>query len=220
MLCPDSLRSTTQLLVVVATQMTDRTATAHRFERQSKDTAWSEIRPAKSVALGRGGLGWAWDQTKLAGEGEPTKRERDGRTPAGVFSIGPAFGFAAEGPGNGYLPLKRNDAFCVDDVRSSHYNEIMPKADVGANISGESMSTISLYRRGLRVNFPTNRDQKGGSCIFIHVWRSKSSPTTGCVALSESDVAELQIWASEVPTLIAILPLTAIKRLRGCIPKL
>ena len=219
-LCPDSVRSATRLLVVVARHMADRTATAHRFERPSKDAAWSKSPPAKAAALGRGGLGWAWDQTKLAGEGEPTKQEGDGRTPAGIFAIGPAFGFAAEGPGKEYLPLRRNEAFCVDDVRSSHYNEIVPKVEVGAAVSGENMSAISLYRRGLRVNFPTNREQKGGSCIFIHVWRRPASPTTGCVALSESDVAELQIWASQAPTLIAILPLSAVGRLQGCIPKL
>jgi L,D-peptidoglycan transpeptidase YkuD (ErfK/YbiS/YcfS/YnhG family) len=200
--------------------MTDQTATAYRFERESKDAVWSKLDPKRAVALGHAGLGWAWDQTKFAGDGEPTKKEGDGRTPAGIFSIGPAFGFAPEGPGKDYLPLKRNDAFCVDDVRSSLYNEIVPKVKAGAAVSGETMSTISLYRRGLRVNIPTNREQKGGSCIFIHVWRGPTSPTTGCVALSEPDVTELQIWAGEVPTVIAILPLSAVGRLQGCIPNL
>jgi hypothetical protein len=94
-----------------------------------------------------------------------------------------------------------------------------PKAEVGATVGGETMSDISLYRRGLRVNFPTSREQRGGSCIFTHVWRRPGSPTLGGVALSESDVAALQIW-SEAPTLIAILPLSADGRLQGCIPKL
>jgi L,D-peptidoglycan transpeptidase YkuD (ErfK/YbiS/YcfS/YnhG family) len=217
--CSESLQSATRLLVVLATDMSVRTAKAQRFERSLSTAEWRKIGPAKPVVLGRGGLGWAWNQTDLARQGEPTKREGDGRTPAGVFRIGSAFGFSSSGVGKDYLPLKRDGSFCVDDIRSTHYNEIVPKAAVGAGVTGETMSAISLYRRGLRVNFPTNREKQGGSCIFIHVWRKPDSPTLGCVALRESDVTELQTWATEAPALIAILPQSAFDRLHRCVPE-
>lgn len=218
--CPESIRSATRLLVVVSRDMMVVAATAQRFERASNEAAWSEIRPALPVVLGRRGLGWAWNQTSLADDGEPIKQEGDRRTPAGIFPIGPAFGFAAAGPGSDYLPLKRSESFCVNDVRSRHYNQIVPKSMAGAGITGESMGDISLYRRGLQLSFPTNREQQGGSCIFIHVWRGRNSPTLGCLALSESNVAELQTWAGETPALVAILPQNALKRLQDCLPGL
>jgi L,D-peptidoglycan transpeptidase YkuD (ErfK/YbiS/YcfS/YnhG family) len=216
--CPESLQSATRLLLVLAKHMSDRTAISQRFERSSSTKQWTKSGSSEAVVLGRSGLGWGWNQTELANDGEPTKREGDGRTPAGIFKIGSAFGFSESGPGKDYLPLKRDDSFCVDDVRSPHYNDIVPKAVVGSGVTGENMPAISLYRRGLRVDFPTNRQKQGGSCIFVHVWRKPDSPTTGCVAMREPGVAKLQEWATAAMTLIAILPESALRRQQDCIP--
>ena len=61
--------------------------------------------------------------------GDPAKHEGDGRSPAGVFPIGAAFGFEEEKPEwlrLPYLPL--NDATeCVDDAGSSYYNAVVDR---------------------------------------------------------------------------------------------
>ena len=216
--CPKTLWSATRLLLVVGRDMSGDQATARRFERTANDSQWREVHSAMPVAIGGHGLGWAWSQKDLAETGEPTKIEGDKRTPAGVFAIGPAFGFAADGPGRGYLPLKQSQSICVNDPRSARYNEIVAKGKVDAGVSRETMSEISLYRRGLTVDYPTSREEKGGSCIFIHVWRRRDAPTLGCLAFDEDDVVELQTWAAEAPAVVAILPRQALERLKSCLP--
>jgi L,D-peptidoglycan transpeptidase YkuD (ErfK/YbiS/YcfS/YnhG family) len=218
--CPERVLTATRLLAVVAPNMKANTATVQMFERPSGNASWNKIGGPKHAVLGRSGLGWAWDQTELAAQGEPSKHEGDGRTPAGVFGIGHNFGFSPERPGAGYLRLRAGETYCVDDPNSRAYNRIVPKSEAGAGVSGEDMATISLYRRGLLISFPTNSEKKGGSCIFIHVWRSPVSPTSGCVALHEGDVLEIQRWAAEESTLVAILSKNALARSAGCFPRL
>jgi L,D-peptidoglycan transpeptidase YkuD (ErfK/YbiS/YcfS/YnhG family) len=218
--CPESLKAVKRLLIVIAKDMDAKTAVVRAYERSSIDGDWKKASGPKSASLGRHGLGWGWDQSALAAEGEPVKHEGDGRTPAGVFAIGHAFGFAANGPGADYMRLQNGKTYCVDDVRSDHYNKIVPKSEAGEGISGEDMGSIPLYRRGLLLSFPTNRDKRGGSCIFLHVWRAPASPTSGCVALREDDIAEIQTWASKESALAVILPQKALARLHECLPEL
>jgi L,D-peptidoglycan transpeptidase YkuD (ErfK/YbiS/YcfS/YnhG family) len=216
--CPDFAQSAKRLLMVTASQMSAIEANVRLFERKSPDEAWSQVRAAKKATLGRGGLGWGWNQQSLAVDGEPSKLEGDGRTPSGVFVLERAFGFGKTGYGKNYLRLVPHKSYCVDDPRSPYYNKIIDKSEAGENTSGEDMGTISLYRNGLQVDFPTNAAKRGGSCIFLHVWHSPSSPTSGCVALKEKDVKELQEWATKQPTIIVIAPERAIERLLTCFP--
>ena len=218
--CSELARSAKRLLVVTAGSMGSVQSTLRLFEREASGGSWSQVGAARKAILDRGGLGWGWDQQSFAANGEPTKREGDGRTPAGVFGFERAFGFGKTGPGKDYLHLASRKTYCVDDLRSPHYNKIVDKSQAGENTTGEDMGTISLYRHGLQINFPTNAAKSGGSCIFLHVWRSPSSPTTGCVALQETDVKELQEWATKEPTVIAIVPKRALSAIAACFPGL
>jgi len=85
------------------------------------------------------------------------------------------------------------------------------------------MARISLYRRGIVINYPPNAAAKAGSCIFIHVWRRPGSGTLGCIAASESNVQALQTFAASVASrqgaaVAAILPAKTLARLRDCLP--
>jgi D-alanyl-D-alanine dipeptidase len=217
--CPENLYEAERLILVVASDMDSRAATVQLIERPSREAAWSRVgEPMKSV-VGYNGIGWAWPFAALAKDKEPSKREGDGRTPAGFFSVGQPFGFAA-GTSADYVRLEKGRSFCVNDLRSPHYNTIMTKADAGAGTSGEDMALSSLYRRGIFVDYPTDRERKGGSCIFIHVWRSPESGTAGCVALDELDVRALQQWVGRKPTLLGIVPRAALSRMQACLPGL
>lgn len=33
-----------------------------------------------------------------------------------------------------------------------------------------------------------------GSCVFLHVWRRPASPTVGCTAMSQSNLADVVVW--------------------------
>jgi L,D-peptidoglycan transpeptidase YkuD (ErfK/YbiS/YcfS/YnhG family) len=67
-------------------------------------------------------------------------------------------------------------------------------------------------------NYPANRAEKGGSCVFVHVWRSPKSGTAGCVALAEDGVRTLQDWAKAGTAVIGILPKAAFDRFAACLP--
>ena len=62
------------------------------------------------------------------------------------------------------------------------------------------------------------RDGSAGSCIFIHVWRSPTTGTAGCVAVPEPRVEALQDFAAG-GAVLAILPRGALDRLPGCLPQ-
>jgi L,D-peptidoglycan transpeptidase YkuD (ErfK/YbiS/YcfS/YnhG family) len=210
--CP-KLDDAERLVLVLSPGADSVTATVRRFERNGgKD--WRATGKPKPAVLGKNGMAWAWNYQQLSG-GARIKAEGDGRTPAGFFPIGKPFGFSS-GPA-GYVRLAPGENYCVDDPASPHYNAVVTKAAAGG-VSGEDMGTVSLYRQGLFIDYPTNRALKGGSCIFLHTWRARSSGTSGCVALTQRDVEEVQRWSEGRKTVIGILPQSAWKTLRSCFP--
>ncbi len=214
--CPD-IGSATKLVLVTATEFASQSAQVRLFE--SRAGKWHQAGAGKKAVLGGGGLAWSWTQERFAGKGEPVKKEGDRKTPAGFFSIAAPFGFA-QSERKGYVRLAKGEHYCVDDPASPHYNSIVPKAKAGEGVSGEDMAAIPPYRKGLFLNYPTSREKRGGSCIFVHVWRTPSSPTSGCVALAEADVEDIQSWSANGATAIGIVPEPAWRRLRGCFPGL
>lgn len=51
------------------------------------------------------------------------------------------------------------------------------------------MWRIPLYKRGLLVEYPTDREHRRGSCIFVHIWRGPEGATAEYVGLPETRVA-------------------------------
>jgi D-alanyl-D-alanine dipeptidase len=118
---------------------------------------------------------------------------------------------------SGHVVLKAGETVCVDDPSSPDYNTISTRKRIGPQVHGEDMGRISLYRRGLFVDYPSDRASRAGSCIFIHIWRGPGHGTAGCVALPEAHVAEVQEF-SEPGAVLAVLPETALARFADCLP--
>ncbi|MEM7694822.1 MAG: hypothetical protein AAF318_10250 [Pseudomonadota bacterium] len=212
--CPAPIAAARRFVLVSAPTMASPTATLRLFSRE--DAGWTAGR-ATPVTLGRRGLGWAFDQPANGAKPSAIKREGDKRTPAGVFRLSGAFGI---GPSDlpGYRDVRADDLVCVDDPKNALYNAIVPwKAAQEADArSFERMKSTRLYRAGLFVDHPTGRAARGGSCIFLHVWRAPGRPTVGCVAMAEGPLRALQAATAGVPSAIAILPEGAHHRLKGC----
>lgn len=217
--CPEPLASATRLALVTTPAMAAVSAEMERFERATPAAPWRKVGERWPVALGLTGVGWGWNFAQYARGGEPLKKEGDKRTPAGFFKLGRPFGFEPATLRN-YLRLEKDQAFCVDDLRSAAYNTIVPRAAAGPGTSGETMWTVSLYRRGIVVDYPTNRAAAAGSCIFVHIWRSWQNGTVGCLALAEPQVGELQAWASAAEAVLGVLPAAARARFADCLPAL
>ncbi len=212
--CPKELSQATQLLLVSSKTMSSRTAALQRFERADASAPWSPAGGPMPVVLGWSGIRWAWSSGALHKGGGPVKREGDGATPAGIFPVGAPFGFAAASL-PGYVRLRGGKQFCVSEPEAPSYNTIVESR--AANLAGEDMGTVSLYRRGLFIDLPTSRAERGGSCAFIHVWRSPQARTSGCVASAEENIAALQNWVRPKEALIAILPAKEAEQLEKCL---
>ena len=125
------------------------------------------------------------------------KKEGDGCSPTGIYSLGEVFGYAAVQPDwlkMDYIPANEK-LFCVDDVGSELYNKIISSADYPSKPwkSAEDMlRKDDLYKWGVVVNYNTENTVAGlGSCIFIHVWRNAETGTNGCIAMEEGDLMRM-----------------------------
>jgi L,D-peptidoglycan transpeptidase YkuD (ErfK/YbiS/YcfS/YnhG family) len=214
--CPAPLANATRLVLVVSPDMQAVSASLRRFQRDAPDAAWHAAGGAIPAVVGQAGMGWGWPFLREARPDEPVKREGDRRTPAGFYALGRPFGLApAAFPG--YLRLLPDESFCVDDPSSPLYGGIVRRAAAGNGTGGEAMWKVPLYRRGLIVGFPVDRARKGGSCVFVHVWRAPARGTVGCVALAEDGARLLQDWARIGTAAIGILPQAALDRFAPCL---
>lgn len=196
--------------------MNSTAATLQTFERGVPNQSWRPASDPEPAVIGRGGMGWSHFYRALARPNEPMKIEGDKRAPAGVYSIGRTFGMVPSQRAN-YISVKQ-DTVCVDDPGHRAYNTITTRASVTPNTRVENMGRVlPMYRRGIVVDYPTNARAQAGSCIFIHIWRSPTTGTAGCVALPEARVEALQDF-TESNAAIAIMPRFALDRLRGCLP--
>ncbi|HWB47407.1 MAG TPA: L,D-transpeptidase family protein [Hyphomicrobiaceae bacterium] len=201
--CPALLATATQLVLVTAAASDGIHATLQTFERAATSAPWQRRDASEPAVLGRRGLGLGWPLRGAAASAIPAKVEGDGRTPAGVYRIGAPFGSLPQSL-PGYMQLRKGQQFCVDDPRSVHYGRIVPRSIVPPGTSGEDMGTIDLYRRGFVIDYPANAQVRGGSCVFLHVWRAPGKGTAGCVAASEATLARLQAWVVPGKAVIAV----------------
>ena len=207
-------------LVVVTTRDWDAVqGTLRRFERKDSKSEWRQVGDAVPIVVGRGGLGWGAGLNSETGEG-PVKKEGDGKSPAGVFSLSDAFGFAADAPGLHvpYTPLTPT-VECVDDTSSRRYNLIVDRGgvrDVDWN-SSEKMRSVDGYRWGVVVEHNASPRVPGrGSCIFLHIWSGPEKGTAGCTAMGQPNLEALLRWldAKKKPVLVQ-LPEAEYERLRS-----
>jgi L,D-peptidoglycan transpeptidase YkuD (ErfK/YbiS/YcfS/YnhG family) len=215
--CPEPLASARRLVLVTADTVTSTTANVGRFERATVSEPWQSVRGSTSALIGHNGVGWAHAFRRFARKGEPLKVEGDKRAPAGFYKIGSSFGFAASQRAD-YVRIT-DGMTCVDDPPSPAYNTITSRAKVGWRVHGENMWLVPEYRRGLLVEYPTDRKARAGSCIFIHLQLPGKTGTNGCVALPEPQLEALQDHVQS-GAVLAILPRQALDRFKGCLPTL
>jgi L,D-peptidoglycan transpeptidase YkuD (ErfK/YbiS/YcfS/YnhG family) len=154
----------------------------------------------------------------------PQKVEGDSKAPAGVFRLGPAFGYDPQPPAGtsiSYRCISKNDYY-VDDVQSDDYNRwvrLDGKAETPRqkwNSWEEMKRADRLYELGAVVEHNAAPVVKGkGSAIFLHVWQARGVPTAGCTAMAKDDLAILIRWLKPVkhPCLIQA-PVDELERLR------
>ncbi|HLX92580.1 MAG TPA: L,D-transpeptidase family protein [Puia sp.] len=186
-----------QLLIVVTPAWDSVQGELYGFEMV--DGTWKRIFQHRSV-VGSSGMGIGAGLAAPSMANAPHKKEGDKRSPAGIFTLGSAFGY---GPPNQAswirMPYVRADdtLICVDDSHSSHYNQLTKDdAKVADWKSFERMHrSDEYYKWGLFVNYNWPHSKPGdGSCIFLHIWENDHLGTDGCTAMQESDMLKVLHW--------------------------
>ncbi len=205
--------------VVVTTDGWDSSkGKARMFERSSPKAKWKAAGDIFDVVIGRIGSAWA---VESAPETAATfKKEGDGRSPAGMFPLSYAFGFASK-PEQLEFPFTKIEPSteCVDDPASSHYNKIVDRYKVGIFDwkSSEKMREVEPeYELGIFVAYNSYPVRSGdGSCIFLHVWKDAETPTSGCTAMARNDLERIISWLEPAKNPYYVhLPEAELKKLR------
>ncbi|MHC8319813.1 M15 family metallopeptidase [Pseudomonas sp. GB2N2] len=189
----EAIDNSQQLIVVTSKRWDDIQGSAQRYERDGK--TFRKAGDAFAVVLGKNGMAWGKGLSSVEPGAEPLKREGDGKAPAGVFSLGTAFGYdTASGTKLPYLALTPTIE-CVDDSQSGHYNELVDGSTTSKDWnSSERMRSEPGYRQGIVIAHNTPAAPASGSCIFFHIWRSPTSPTAGCTAMDQANIGRLFEW--------------------------
>ena len=209
---PSPIPATSRQMLLVTTDAWSATSgQLQRYERSG--STWRSVGRPVPVRVGRSGLGWGrgLHPTGAARRGEPGKREGDGRAPAGVFRLSAAFGYApTEETGLPYVPTDA-DTECVDDTASASYNSVTRRTPASSWSSHEEMRLDApIYRIGVVVahNGPgvdarlvsgvraarQPMARGAGSCIFLHVWRTPETPTSGCTSMPDAELQGVIAW--------------------------
>lgn len=177
-----SFNGGSQLILVTADNgSTSATLSCYRKTKGK----WTKVASCAAV-VGRKGL--------ISAE---EKREGDGHTPTGTYPLTRTFG-QGKAPKGAKMPWRSVNAndYWVDDPKSDDYNTwVRTKENPKKRWNSFERLKISSYRLASVVEYNTDPIVKGkGSAIFLHIWKSKKSPTAGCVAVSESNMKSILKW--------------------------
>ncbi len=181
-----------QAVAVKTDNSTSYQATVEAYEK--RDAAWAKVFGPMNAAAGKNGF-------------SANKVEGDGKTPAGIYELGYAFGSAVR-PAKLKIDYRDVTAvdYWIDDPKSKDYNTwVRYYGDPYQRWNSFERLNHPLYKYAVLIRYNENPIIKGkGSAIFFHVWRSSSSPTLGCVALPESGLLKMMNWLDEdkKPTVI------------------
>jgi L,D-peptidoglycan transpeptidase YkuD (ErfK/YbiS/YcfS/YnhG family) len=170
-----------QLITVTAASYEATYAALSAYRRTSH--GWQRVLGPWTARIGRNGFAPAGH-----------KREGDGRTPSGSFSIPYLFG---AGPNPGfrvrYRQIRPYD-FWDDDPASPRYNEWVDSRHVSPGRNPEPMD-VPAYGEGMVIGYNTARTPWLGSAIFLH--RNIGIATADCVTLPPGELLPLLRWLNQ-----------------------
>ena len=184
-----------QLIVVSARDWQQHRGTLVLYEREANG-AWQRVSPIVPVTLGRSGL--AWGLGLHPATAARTKREGDGRSPAGVFELERIYGRDAKAPSR-HFPYQQLSATMegIDDPQSRYYNRLLDAAQVRDRdwkSSEKVRPAHPMFRWCVEVRHNWQQRPGLGSCIYLHIWKAPGVPTSGCTAMSEAALERVVRW--------------------------
>lgn len=213
--------SSTQCVVGTARDWDSSQVSLQLYQKSGK--TWQKVGSSWNGRLGKNGLVWGLGLNPSPGKAM-IKTEGDGRTPAGVFRIGGAWGNDATIRKHDKLPYRRVTSrdLWVEDPASPSYNRhvILPHEPTTAWEKKQQMKqNDAAHKLKLFIahNAPPKVVKGAGSSIFFHIWRNEgSSATAGCTTMDEARLRALiaHIDPTQQP-LYVILPAAEYQQFRN-----
>lgn len=159
---------------------------------------WQAAGTAWTGRLGASGLSWGRGLHPVPA-GAAMKREGDNRSPAGVFDLGGAWGYAAQirkHPKLFYHQVTSRDLW-VEDPASPHYNRFLtlphePRTPWEKKQQMNQNDPPHALKLFIAHNAPPKVVPGAGSSIFFHIWRGNGSrATAGCTTMAEANLESL-----------------------------
>ncbi|MBN2815775.1 MAG: L,D-transpeptidase family protein [Campylobacterales bacterium] len=171
------------------------------------------------VNIGKNGLAWGIGEVSIAHQkSDPIKQEGDKKAPAGIFKLTDIFGYKHQSHYKLPYLFTHQELICVDDSSSSFYNTVIMKR--GDEKSFENMKRDDeQYKLGVVVGHNTKKVKNAGSCIFLHIEKSKDMGTLGCTSMEYNELEKIvkHLDANKNPILIQI-PFSASKEILKLYP--
>ncbi|GAA5484692.1 L,D-transpeptidase family protein [Haloferula sargassicola] len=209
-----------QCVVGIADGWNDSHVTLTAYEKRGGQ--WQKVMGPWPGRLGKNGL--VWGAGISPAEGQRTKREGDGRAPAGVFRIGGAWGYDAtiqKDPKLFYRRITSRDLW-VEDSKSPSYNRhVVLDHEPATAWERKQQMRQNDHAHSLKLfighNSPPQVVPGAGSAIFFHIWRGGGSkPTAGCTTMPEEKLRQLIAWIDpDQQPLYVLLPKAEYARLRA-----
>jgi L,D-peptidoglycan transpeptidase YkuD (ErfK/YbiS/YcfS/YnhG family) len=174
-------------MIIAEGRTSSSKATVRLYEKIGSNWVLKRVSPA---VTGKNGLSF-------------TKKEGNGATPTGMYTIGEMFGFAVKPAGvKSRYTVTNKFHYWVDDATSKDYNKWMYyRGNPSTRWKSFERLNHTLYKHAIIIRYNENPIVKNaGSAIFIHRWRSGTTPTAGCIAFSESHLTVLMKWIDPAKT--------------------
>ena len=186
----------TQCLVGIADTWNSSSATLQIYQKRGGH--WQAEGASWPCRLGKSGLIWGLgihpvpDEVRL-------KQEGDQRSPAGIFTIGGAWGYAPairKHPQLFYRQVTSRDLW-IEDPASPQYNRNVildhePATPWEKKQQMKQSDPAHALKLFIGHNAPPKAVPSAGSSIFFHIWRGGGTrATAGCTSMEESRLRDL-----------------------------
>jgi L,D-peptidoglycan transpeptidase YkuD (ErfK/YbiS/YcfS/YnhG family) len=209
-----------QLVIVTTSDWDANHGVLSTFVRSPE--GWHVAESGVPVTIGRSGSAWGLGLNDA--QPGPLKKEGDGRSPAGVFRIGTAFGYSATAQTALKYRAATGSDYCIDVETSPLYGRIVDAHDVGeAAVRGSTepmrrdihAGGDQSYKLGFVIEHNPAATTGAGSCIFVHLRRAPEQTTAGCTAMDEPAMRKLLAWLRpEQHPVFVLLPLPQYERVK------
>lgn len=190
-----------QVLVGIAPNWNSSYVTLTLYEKKgfAKKT-WKAQGSSWKGRLGRNGLVWGRGIHPVVPDNIRTKREGDGRAPAGMFQLGGAYGYASSVKKSPLLPYRQITTrdLWYEDSSSPFYNQHrIIEHEPRTTSEKKAQMKQGDHAHSLKLFIEHNSKRTGispgaGSSIFFHIWRRDgAAPTAGCTTMSEANLKRL-----------------------------